>query len=318
MRKLLSTLAIVFVLGTAVNVKAEVYDVTANGSYILQDNDSKQVAEDRALLLAKRDAIEKAGVFIQSYSEVKNSLLSRDEISCLASGNIQVEEVAYSLVNGVESATVRAKVNTDSITDQKNRLGLKVYAEAKGWFICGMERYTGMEYGSAKHYFTKALEIYPDFAPAYAVMAQICEREGTGHYDEGIDLINKAIQIDSTNAHYYNTLWYLLNAEKRYGEALAACTTAILLSPGNSSYYSNRGITEVRMKNYDLAMADYTTAIVLKPTSYNAYNDRAILNEKIGNISDAVNDYRKYLQFADLSDKNIYSVREKLKQYDSI
>ncbi len=50
------------------------------------------VAEERALLNAKRNAIEQAGTYIESYATVENFKLTHDEIHVIAAGLMQVSK----------------------------------------------------------------------------------------------------------------------------------------------------------------------------------------------------------------------------------
>jgi hypothetical protein len=42
------------------------------------DGETPSVAEDRAMLNAKRTALEQAGTYVESYSKVKNITLTQD------------------------------------------------------------------------------------------------------------------------------------------------------------------------------------------------------------------------------------------------
>ena len=69
---------------------AEVKEIICEGTYNMGDGETPTVAESRALLQAKRVAIEQAGTYIESYSKVKNFQLTHDEIQVLASGVMEV------------------------------------------------------------------------------------------------------------------------------------------------------------------------------------------------------------------------------------
>jgi hypothetical protein len=69
---------------------AEFKEIISEGTYNMGDGETPSVAESRALLQAKRVAVEKAGTYIESYSKVKNFQLTHEEIQVLASGIIEV------------------------------------------------------------------------------------------------------------------------------------------------------------------------------------------------------------------------------------
>ena len=53
--------------------------------------ETPSVAESRALLNAKRVALEQAGTYVESYTKVENMQVTKDEIQVLASGIMEVE-----------------------------------------------------------------------------------------------------------------------------------------------------------------------------------------------------------------------------------
>jgi len=69
---------------------AEVKEIIAEGTYSMGDGETPLVAEERCLLVAKRVAIEQAGTYVQSYSEIKNFQLTADEVQVIASGITEV------------------------------------------------------------------------------------------------------------------------------------------------------------------------------------------------------------------------------------
>jgi hypothetical protein len=71
---------------------AAIKEIEAKGTYHLGDNDTKLVGHRLALLEAKRNALEKAGTYVQSITEVKDYQLTKDEIRTYSAGILQVEE----------------------------------------------------------------------------------------------------------------------------------------------------------------------------------------------------------------------------------
>ena len=49
-----------------------VKEIVAEGAYNMGDGETPSVAESRALLNAKRIALEQAGTYVESYTKVKN------------------------------------------------------------------------------------------------------------------------------------------------------------------------------------------------------------------------------------------------------
>ena len=71
--------------------RAQVREIITEGIYTMGDGETPLVAESRALLQAKRRAIEHAGTYVESYSKVNKITLTKDEIHVVASGLMEVE-----------------------------------------------------------------------------------------------------------------------------------------------------------------------------------------------------------------------------------
>lgn len=55
---------------------AETKEIVAEGTYNMGDGETPTVAESRALLQAKRTAVEEAGTYVESYSKTRNFQLT--------------------------------------------------------------------------------------------------------------------------------------------------------------------------------------------------------------------------------------------------
>lgn len=73
---------------------AEIRTITVTGEYRMGDNDTRTDAKRLALLDAKRLALEQAGVYIESITEVKNLDLAKEEIRAYTAGIVEVVEQA--------------------------------------------------------------------------------------------------------------------------------------------------------------------------------------------------------------------------------
>lgn len=109
------------------SVHAQIMTVTASDDYIMSEFETIDIAKQRAKQKALRAAQEKAGVFVESNTDVVNLMVTNDEIHTLTAGILNVSDVSYSQeslpnVNGlVIHATVTAIVDTDDIANWLNR-----------------------------------------------------------------------------------------------------------------------------------------------------------------------------------------------------
>jgi Flp pilus assembly protein TadD len=124
------------------------------------------------------------------------------------------------------------------------------------------------------------------------------------NYRESVALLDRAIQIDPTNANIYNNraYWKANNLLDIQG-ALLDYNRAIQFNPTNASAYHNRGYLKANnLEDIQGALLDYDRAIQFDSTNTIAYNNRGELKaNKLQDIQGALLDYNRAIQ---LDDKN--------------
>jgi len=107
----------------------------ATHKYIMGDNDSKNDARRMCFLEAKRKAIEKAGTYIESLTEVKDARLTKDEVRAYSSALLKVETVKenWKLVgdNMAVILKVKADVDTSHILKELSKIGKDTSVQKK-------------------------------------------------------------------------------------------------------------------------------------------------------------------------------------------
>ena len=107
---------------TAAVATAEVQTITATHTYVIGDRDSKEEARALCYVNAKRKVLEKAGVFIESSTDITNFNLSKDQIRSYSAAILSVEVVKeeFGFANGVNTLTltVQAKVDLEDVRKQ--------------------------------------------------------------------------------------------------------------------------------------------------------------------------------------------------------
>src|SRR3989338_8620583 len=101
-------------------------EIISEGTYNMGDGETPTVAESRALLQAKRTALEKAGTYVESYSKVKDLKLTEDEIKVLASGLMEVEILDKKrtvIADGFHFwIKIKARVQTEKMEEMAKRV----------------------------------------------------------------------------------------------------------------------------------------------------------------------------------------------------
>jgi hypothetical protein len=97
--------------------RAAIQEIEATGRYHLGDNDTRIDGHRLALMDAKRNALEKAGTYVQSITEVKDFQLTRDDIKTYTAGIIAVEEQGdpkWEMIGESLRCTVKVKARVDN------------------------------------------------------------------------------------------------------------------------------------------------------------------------------------------------------------
>ena len=128
LKKTLRAALCALILAIAPNVSAAPEIIEADGVYMMGDNDTPKSARDAARNEAMRAATERAGVYIESVSEVQDYALTRDEIRMVAAAVLRVlnEQVTPELVGDAWRYRVHlvCSVDTEGI-DLKELAGSK-------------------------------------------------------------------------------------------------------------------------------------------------------------------------------------------------
>ena len=107
----------------------------------------------------------------------------------------------------------------------------------------------------------------------------------------GIELINKAIKIDSTNAAAHSNLGNVLMKLRRLEEAIASYDRAVKIKPDYAPAYSNRGVALQELKRFNEALISYDRAIENKPDHVEAYSNRGAVLYELKRFDEALTNY---------------------------
>ena len=103
------------------NAEVKIYNGT--GEYIMSEFETLDIAKQRAKQKAERHAQEQAGVYVSSYTKVKNAQVSEDEIITITSGIMNVVDVDYEVtpLDKGKSIHIVAKIKANIDTDDINK-----------------------------------------------------------------------------------------------------------------------------------------------------------------------------------------------------
>ena len=134
--------------------------------------------------------------------------------------------------------------------------------------------------------------------------ADLLHRSGVSAYQNGdfktaLELVLKAIKIDSNAAKYYNTFGVILAQAGREQGAIKAYQKAISLNNDYGEAYSNLGNCLQKQNKYTESIEYYAKAIKLNPDYADGYNNLAAALYKLGDFKAAIENGRKAIKLKD-------------------
>ncbi len=300
-------MAVIFISVCCSSVSAESKTVTADGKYVMGDMDSKQNAKALALMEAKRLALEKAGTYIESVSEVKDYQLTKDQINSLAAGVMSVEVltedwkmsgesmvVLVSIRATIDTSNLKARIasvqdgqGSESMKDIQGQLATlqKELAELKAKQSSPAEKAVPKEEIKAKHdgiiKQMSALELLE-----YGHSALIGQR-----WKDAMDAYNKAIAIDPNLSDAYNGMSLALQRTGQPDKAMEAVNKALKIDPQSPRGYAARAMLLQEQGKQDTALQDINKAIELSPKNARFYLQRGNLHLKMRHRDPALKDF---------------------------
>jgi tetratricopeptide (TPR) repeat protein len=137
-----------------------------------------------------------------------------------------------------------------------------------------------------------AITIEPRLAILHQDKATALRRLGVK--EQALIAIDHAIALDP-QADFYDTRASVLRDMRRYDEAVEALEKAQQLEPYNPKFYNNLAIILGRMGRNDDALACFDTYITMNPHAENGYNNKANILKSLGRYDEAIVYYDKAL-----------------------
>ena len=113
----------------------------------------------------------------------------------------------------------------------------------------------------------------------------------TGRGDDGLRLIQSAIEINGKVANYFDNLGLIFQQKGQFGEAIAAHGKAISLQPRFSSAYSNLGLALQMDGRHEESVQSLQAALKLEPKFAAAHYNLANALHSLGRTIEAIDEY---------------------------
>lgn len=257
MRKFI-TIVVTLLLLMPVCGFAEIKEVISEGQYDMGDGETPSVAESRALLNAKRMALEQAGTYVESYSKVKNFQLVEDEVKVLTAGTVEVTilDKKRTIVGAAIGfwVKIRARVKLDQMEAMarivKDRSIVEDFKKIQQEYDQNQKEIDKLR---------KALVVAQGEVARKELETRIAAEE----------------RLFQANERFERGLRHTIGRED--DQAIEAYTQAIALNPDYLEAYNyrgfayyNRGTFTGDPAQHELAVKDFRKVVALKPGTYSA------------------------------------------------
>ena len=161
-------------------------------------------------------------------------------------------------------------------------------------FYIGLSHLFLEEFDYAIVAFTKAIDLYPNFAAAYSNLGMAYGQKGD--LDRAIVNLDKAIELNPNYADAYSNRGLASSLKGNYASAIVNLDKAIELNPNYAAAYLNRGAANLQKGDLDRAIVDLDKAIELNPNFVKAYNNRGIVYRKQGMVERGIEDFNRAIE----------------------
>ena len=267
---------------------AEPTVVTAEGKYVMGDMDSKKDARMLALMEAKRIALEKAGTYVESSSEVKNFSLTKDQINTLATGIMSVdilkEDWKMSGENMVATILIRAQIDTANLkgriaamhdeeknVDDSGEIRKQLAVLQKELAELKAARTTQ---GGGKTAAPGIKEKHDEIIKTMSALDHLEEGNralDAGQWDQALNSFDAALALNSSLSGAYAGQAAVFQQTGRAAEALGKIATALKLEPGSAKNHAIKALILQKQGKNELALASLNRAIELRPRGPKLY-----------------------------------------------
>lgn len=263
---------------------ASAYGVKAINAFMRGDDDSAISLFSYAIKLSPDDPdayLLRAATYLRKdeYGEAADDFITALKID----SSIDFSQIVDSF-EGEAKDVLLTKLRIEQAKDKNN--GLWSYLQGSIYVLNG-------EYRKAVDAFLQSDGIQTKDVTLYCI--SYCYRS-LNEFDRALDYINRALEMDPSDARYLRLKSNILYDCGKSDEALDAVTSYIEKRPDDYYGYYLRAFFEDNTGRFQEAIEDYTTSIVISPDNAYSYLGRGDCYKRIGNAEAARKDYEKVVE----------------------
>ena len=294
---------------------AETKSIISEGSYNMGDGETPSVAESRALLNAKRTALEQAGTYVESYSRTKNYQLTEDEVKVIASGLMQVTILdkkrtivgdgfrfwvkIEAMVNPEKMENMAARVKEKSIIDDYKKIQGE-YEKSRNEIANLKKQLLATQKETDKKRIEALIESDERLFQANEWFEKGSVYNLNYAHDQAIEAYTNAIALnpnyieayDRRGIAYYNK-GLLQNDKLLMDRAVEDFKRVALSKPQTLAGAWAQGVIDFSQNQYAKALASFNKAVTFDPESELGYLGRGITYAATKQFDQALEEYTK-------------------------
>ncbi len=270
---------------------AEIKTIEADGIYIVGDgtNENPAVARERAREDARRAASEKAGVYVESFSEVRSGILTEDIIRTISASVLQIQksDVTIKVIDGdalLFTCHVVATVDSAKILEhfQQDSQDLAEAARRNSELETQLSRvnselaalknqYDAAQNETAKEQIRAQLKINEQKFEASQLVEQGNDFYRAKNFAGAVEYYEKALGSYAEDAVAYYRLGNAYRELENFDAAISNYKKALKINPRYADAYNNLGYTLELTGKYKDAAKNYQRAVECDASYANAY-----------------------------------------------
>jgi len=296
---MLILIAVFLKAADSIILKDKIISLKCTGIAFIGSGITVDDAKSFAVNDAKRNALEQVGTYLESSMEMKDYMVTKDEIKTYTAGVIKTEILSSEnkVIEGTFAIEVKinAVIDTDFLKERLTQIQndsqlKKMFEEQKKLNDKLTKEINDLKNKKSKN-LAKSLEAGDSFDMGFRA-------QESGNYEEALKLYTKALQLDPRIAQIYNNRGLVHYFLKDFAKAESNFDKAIELDPKLCMAYNNKAIIYYERRLFEQAIKYFNMVIQLDPKLEQPYYNRGFAYYKLNQTENCINDLKTYLKMA--------------------